>query len=304
MGVVKMVSRRSVRMFTRKKAFTLIELLTVIAIIAILSAIILPVLARSKDSAYRSSDISRMNDLRSALQLYRADQGGFPPALLGYVTTYSGDPLANDIVPANLLSGFLYPKRVNSLDILRPSQNRVGNDAVTTAVWPPQDPRPVGTAPTYDANRDGVIDATDDLANARQRFGPGDPVIRPFVASGVCAAIPARFYRISGYDVAPVPVGGSTRNELRYALFWTRWSTPADPCNPQPDELGNILDDPRQLGYDDPPENTVVTWNSFFREYTAGVPTRTKRDIVLLLGGSARVIDSRDMAERSWRVTP
>src|SRR5580700_9011458 len=88
------------------KGFTLIELLVVIAIIAILAAIIFPVYSRVKDSAYRSSDMANMNSIRTALQMYRADQGGYPPALLGYATGYSNfAPSAADIVPANLVAG-------------------------------------------------------------------------------------------------------------------------------------------------------------------------------------------------------
>src|SRR5438105_6373533 len=93
---------------TRRQAFTLVELLTVIAIITVLVAIAFPVFARAKISAMRSSDTSNMNSLRSALQLYRADQGGYPPGLLGYVTPYQvgvADPAT--VVPANLLRGAL-----------------------------------------------------------------------------------------------------------------------------------------------------------------------------------------------------
>ena len=104
---------------SRKRAFTLIELLTVIAIIAILAAIILPVLARAKDNAYRNSDISNMNAIRAALQLYRVDQGAYPPALLGYVTLYASGPNMGQVIPADQLKGFLYNKRVPSLETLR-----------------------------------------------------------------------------------------------------------------------------------------------------------------------------------------
>ena len=71
---------------SRRNAFTLIELLVVIAIIGILSAIIFPVFARMKDSAYKSGDLTNMNSIRTALQLYRADQGAYPPTLLGYAS--------------------------------------------------------------------------------------------------------------------------------------------------------------------------------------------------------------------------
>jgi prepilin-type N-terminal cleavage/methylation domain-containing protein len=279
----------------RNIGFTLIELLVVIAIIAILAAIIFPVFARAKVGAFRSSDITNMNSLRTALQLYRADNGAYPPQLLGYVNTYSGDPMGVDVMPANELRGALYSRRVEALRTFTPAYEKAKNSDVTTAEWPPQDPRPVGTAPQVDTNGDGLIDGTDDAANARQFYGTGTIVQRPD-PTNPGSFINARFYNISGYDTAAVraPGGGQTR-ELRYALFWSGWGLGA----------GSPNDDPRQLGYTDPPENTVVTWNSYFRDYDAGnLPQRNRNDIVLFLGGAARPYDSRDLAERSWRVLP
>ncbi len=82
----------------KRYGFTLIELLVVIAIIAILAAIAFPVIGRAKDSAYKSSDLNNMNSLRSALQIYRADQGAYPAALLGYVTNKLVVPYAGRVV--------------------------------------------------------------------------------------------------------------------------------------------------------------------------------------------------------------
>jgi prepilin-type N-terminal cleavage/methylation domain-containing protein len=286
----------------KRNAFTLIELLVVIAIIAILAAITFPVVARAKDSAFRGSDMQNMNTLRSALQVYRVDQGGYPPALLGYVTLYSSGPNVGQVIPADQLKSYLYPKRVDSLETLRPSYERAARTVTTLAVWPTQDPRAAGSAPVFDADGNGILNAADDNACARQLFGPTQTVQRLDPVSNT--VINAQYYKVSGYDVATVKTPTGNRSELRYALFWSGWGLGDATCSPS-GTPGSALDDPRQLGYSDPPENTVVTWNSFFRQYNADNTTqRVKFDIVLTLGGGARMSDSRNISEQSWRTQP
>lgn len=275
-----------------RTAFTLIELLTVIAIIAILAAIIVPAIVRTKDAAYRNQDMSNMNSIRSALQQYKVDQGGYPPALLGYVTLYSSGPNAGQVIPANSLAGFLYSKRVNSIETLRPSFNRETMVATTNASWPGTAAPAFGGCSTegplqaYDADNAGFV---------------ANPAITGNNVPTANVNEALNFYKISGYDVANAygPTGVKAP-ELRYTLFWTNYGLGVNGCGP-----GSGLDDPRQLGYDDPPETTVITWNSFFREgATVPPPARQKREIVLYLGGGARMMDSNGIYTLAWAQRP
>lgn len=279
----------------RTKAFTLIELLVVIAIIGILAAITFPVFARMKDQAYKSSDLSNLNSIRTALQLYRADQGAYPPALLGYATGYSNIiPTSADIIPANQVIGAMFPKRIDSLETLRPAYERGTAGTIyasfTTAYWPNKLAAPGGADPL-----------------AYQRFGPGEGPNSGLVSRCVSPAIsttpfPNYYYRISGYDVASVIASGAKRLETHYTLFWTGYTVPST-CSPS-DVTGGAADNPRQLGYSEPPETTVITWDSYFRDYDNGNPTKSKKDIVLFLGGGAKPFSSLDVYNNSWQVQP
>jgi prepilin-type N-terminal cleavage/methylation domain-containing protein/prepilin-type processing-associated H-X9-DG protein len=62
-----------------RRAFTLIELLMVIAIIAILAAMLLPALSRAKESARRVACANKIRQLGLSLMMYADDSSGFYP---------------------------------------------------------------------------------------------------------------------------------------------------------------------------------------------------------------------------------
>lgn len=56
-----------------RRAFTLIELLVVIAIIAILAAILFPVFAQAKEAAKKTTDLSNVKNIATAVLMYTSD---------------------------------------------------------------------------------------------------------------------------------------------------------------------------------------------------------------------------------------
>lgn len=64
-----------------KKAFTLVEMLVVLAIIGLLAAILFPVLKSARESGYQASCASNLSQIYTAVQLYRKDEGEYPASL-------------------------------------------------------------------------------------------------------------------------------------------------------------------------------------------------------------------------------
>jgi prepilin-type N-terminal cleavage/methylation domain-containing protein len=93
----------------RRQAFTLVEMLVVVAIIAILAALLLPALSMAKQKSYRTQCINNLKQMSIAFQNYADDHGDQLPGpvwqgfyeeydnqdyarLLYYVATYLGQP--------------------------------------------------------------------------------------------------------------------------------------------------------------------------------------------------------------------
>lgn len=95
----------------RERGLTLLELLTVIAIVSILLAILLSAFSRSRTQAKATVDIAHLHQLGLAASMYTEDQGGHPysVAVLGH-TDYADGKIyasANDPSPVGMLNEFL-----------------------------------------------------------------------------------------------------------------------------------------------------------------------------------------------------
>jgi prepilin-type N-terminal cleavage/methylation domain-containing protein len=258
----------------RQKAFSLVELLVVIAVIAILAAILLPVFFRAKVQAKRTADVTNMASIARALSLYKNDQGGHPPLLI-QAAEYNGNMLKRI---SEVQRGFLYKRNVDDVTVFHSEADPTGDMSRTVeACWPNRDARATG-------------------ANETQFKGPSDTAVytdlafnfNPAPLNGQNPSDPVEFYAYDSYDIGPsFNQACASGFELRYVLFWTTMGQNG----------GGPTDNLRQLGYRDAREDTIVTWNTWYQDE----PNHSKDTIVLYLSGTARPEDGRDVYERSWR---
>lgn len=82
----------------RRQGFTLIELIVVLAIIALLASLVAPRYSRSVDNAREASLKTSLNVMRDAIDKYMADKGSYPDSLQdlvrrGYLRQIPEDPM-------------------------------------------------------------------------------------------------------------------------------------------------------------------------------------------------------------------
>ena len=74
-----------------KKGFTLIEMLTVIAIIGILAGLIIPAATKARRDAAISKAKATISALETALSMYYTDYGVYPPSCTNSTTQANGN---------------------------------------------------------------------------------------------------------------------------------------------------------------------------------------------------------------------
>jgi type II secretory pathway pseudopilin PulG len=221
----------------------MVELLTVIAIIAILAAIIFPVFATVRKNVHKAQCTSNLHSIAQALKMYKDDWKVYPNALFGYY-----DP---EIQGPNKVQTFLYPQYIRDQNIFRcplSPERSTESTALLATVHP--------------------VTVKDPLTNEAWRF---------------------QYFAWDSYDGTRVPHPTGL-----YQLHYVRKVTQGG---------ARFGDDPRQLIYRNPPDNTVVTWCTYHRDYAGQTPQQGSIDLVLFLDGTVKPKPTNEMLATSEDIT-
>jgi prepilin-type N-terminal cleavage/methylation domain-containing protein len=216
-----------------RPGFTMVEMLTVIAIIAILAGILFPVFATVRRNVHKATCTTNLHSIAQGLKMYKDDHGAYPEALFGFKDGASGQEVT-----------FLYPSHIKSKEVFRCP---LSPHQMNSAVQPVQ-----GVHPTEQGFR----------------------------------KYPNRRYPVwDSYDGQFDPPNSGT-----YIVKYVRhWSGRAS-------GFGDI---PRQLIYRNPPEDTVVTWCTYHRDWNRGgaqpEPQNGSIDLVLFVDGHVKPTPSNLM---------
>src|SRR5437868_4414480 len=95
------------RMTNWRRGFTLLELLIVVAVIAILTAVTLPHLHSSQMMAHENAALQEMSSLHKAIASYYVQFNRFPQTLADLGPPVSGEegPQGANLIPKSLASG-------------------------------------------------------------------------------------------------------------------------------------------------------------------------------------------------------
>lgn len=202
--------------------FTLLELLTVITIVAILAAVLFPSLRGARVAAAKARTKVQFNQWAAALEMFRAEYGRYPalhPSGLanppGQAADLSAPHLLHDVLAAARRNGVrLAPAGTPSDPLLPEVQNRklirfhdfaaseLGTDGLLQDASGHTE-----IAVLVDANLDGVIDAADHGGNI-----PAVRGLRPSTAD-----VPAAGIRAGVAIYAPAPGADAANPEFVFS---------------------------------------------------------------------------------------
>lgn len=179
-----------------RRAFTLVELLTVIGIIAVLAGLLFPVFQGVREDGRRAACASNLRQIGMAVSQYMADyDGGFPPPL--------------QRAPRLSWAGFVQPY-VRNWQVFR-CPNLVEAGLGGRSVWAPplNVPSNLSVWPAYGWNLNYLAPAQADCSDFHKAFdGSGPPTNEAQVAH------PAGTVMVVGISIAAGPGSWSSKSTL------------------------------------------------------------------------------------------
>jgi prepilin-type N-terminal cleavage/methylation domain-containing protein len=259
------------RVLASRKGFSLVELLTVIAIIAILASIIFPVMGLVGNKARMNKCMTQLHQVGLAIQMFKQDNRKYPDILGTEVMTKDGKPPAADgsnVVPMDQPAPSATPKAVGLF------------------------PEYVKAARLYHCPMSKFIDTKALISTVGAAVQRNDPL-------GDGVGIDA--YPYNSYDFMIY----GTDLRLHYSKAWAAAPDqvatvcPGAPGDPQRDYE-------RQLKFRTPPDDTVITWCSWHEIWsvTGGNLRVSGKTPTLFLDGHADALDATDVESYRWRVLP
>jgi prepilin-type N-terminal cleavage/methylation domain-containing protein len=306
------------RASTRVAAFTLIELLTVIAIIAILAAILFPVFSTAREAARRGTTMSNMRQIYQGVTQYELDNRHYPEFLFGpAINSTTGLPdVAGPYFTPEQVAGIVN-SRLNPADPQYQAK-RVIKRIYARSLYPEYiRDLSVFTCPNNQIART----ATDPTTRNVQRFtrllvNTGTtPATVTFTPQPLPANLP--FYAFDAFDTSPrvtsAPAGtiNNAVFEPRYSIAWdypgNADGTPAPALVTEAGGDFQLAEQwyRNQLVWRNPGAETYLTMTTYH--------VANGKAVVLWLGGSAKVVDVRTLANKvpnpggdfkSWRFGP
>lgn len=274
------------RVISTNRGFSLVELLTVIAIIAILAAIIFPVMSTVRGRANESNCLTNLQQIGQAVQMFKQDNRRYPDILGSEAVTMTDPPQkwtgsGSPDMFENAKDKYLFPEYTkSSIKVFHCPSSRITNsrDVVRAYKLP------------GDAASEVVIYAYDSYNSYVTGGVPpgGDPPFSLYTEGSTAEM----HYRTNWAPTLGDVTGGGMLQ-------------PFPPREVDDGPKVQQQDYERQLRWRNPPGDTLITWCSYHETRQGNDPSRwSGKAQALFLDGSVAPYPANEMEVCRWRVRP